>query len=487
MNIQVNILGRAGHDIFQAVCFATDGDKIEAQMGNYFDVIIVGGGLSGLSAAHFLGKRQPELKIAIVDKAERSGGVIRTFREDGFQAEWGPHGFLNNTPESRAILRDTGLDKEMQTAPLGDFRRFICFNGRLEPLPQNPKMLLSTPLLSFTGKLRLLGDLWKKPCQEDQTIGEWAAYRFGAGVLPMVDVAVTGTFAGDLDRLSIDAVMPGIRALEKEAGSVLRGLKRKKKMGSGATGLPAMINFPGGMERLVEVLAEGQKCLKLSAAVEKLSRREDGWEVETGEGKLQAGALIIALPVNAALPLLADLGKPPVNRIPGAEMANVVLGFAKEAEVPRGFGYLAPEREGRFTMGAMFSSHMFPGRCPADHVLLEALVGGRRHPEKLELSDDEMILRVCEDLGSLMNLPAAPVFARVLRSTGSIPQLEMDHPALLKWRREIEGKWQGLHICGFGWDGIGINDVVKSAARTTEAVFAGQQVAGEAAIKPVYF
>lgn len=456
-------------------------------MKNTFDVIIVGAGISGLSAAHFLTKQKPDLKIAIVDQADRAGGVIRTFREGGYQAEWGPHGFLNNTPESRGILRDIGLDQEMQIAPLGDYRRFICFKGQLEALPQNPKMLLSTPLLSVAGKLRLLGDLWKKPCRKDQTIGEWAAYRFGSQVLPMVDVAVTGTFAGDLHRLSIDAVMPGVRALEKEAGSVLRGLKRKKKMGSGETGLPAMINFPGGMERLVQVLAERQECLKLSSKVEKLSRREDGWVIETGQEKLQAGVLIMALPVNASLPLLGEIEPPPIAGIPGAEIANVVLGFSPGAEVPRGFGYLAPESEGRFALGAMFSSHMFPNRCPEGHVLLEALVGGRRHPEKLELADDEMIERVCKDIGGLMTLPSAPVFAKVLRSAGAIPQLEMDHSALLKWRRAMEGKWQGLHICGFGWDGIGINDVVKSAARTTEEVVAGRQVEGEAAVKPVYF
>ncbi len=456
-------------------------------MENKFDVIIVGAGISGLSAAHFLAEQKPGLKVAIVDKSDRAGGVIKTYREKGYQAEWGPHGFLNNTPESRGILHDIGLEKEMQTAPLGDFRRFICFNGRLEALPQNPKMLLSTPLLSIAGKLRLLGDLWKKPSQQDQTIGEWAAYRFGSQVLPMVDVAVTGTFAGDLHRLSIDAVMPGIRELEKEAGSVLRGLKSKKKMGSGKTGLPAMVNFPGGMERLVQVLADRQKYLKLSSTVEKLSPREDGWAVETSEGKILAGALIIALPVNGALRLLGEIEKPPLTIIPEAELANVVLGFSDGAEVPRGFGYLAPERENRFTLGAMFSSHMFPDRCPEGHVLLEALVGGRRHPERLELQDDEMIDRVCKDIGELMTLPSAPVYAKVLRSAGGIPQLEMDHPTLLQWRREMESKWQGLHICGFGWDGIGINDVIKSAARTTESVVAGQQVQGEAAVKPVYF
>lgn len=457
-------------------------------MEKEYDVIIVGAGLSGLSAAFFLNKCCPELRVVLVDRASRPGGAIRTFRENDYQAEWGPHGFLNNVSESRQILEDSGLAGEMQTAPLGDFHRFICHRGRLVALPQSPKMLLATPLLSPAGKLRLLGDLWKKPRGGDQSIGEWAAYRFGRGVLPMVDVAVTGTFAGDLNRLSIDAVMPGVRGLEKEVGSVLRGLKRKKGAGTGGvTALPAMVNFPGGMERLVEVLALDREMI-MGQEIHEIVRGENGWRLQTSAGELRAASLIMALPVNPALKLLSALDQPPVAAIPGARIANVVLAFDSTAQIPRGFGYLAPESEQRFALGAMFSSHMFNGRCPEGQVMIEALVGGRRHPERLELPDAEMVARVLADLGQLLTLPTGPVFVKVLRPEGEIPQLEMDHPALLQWRRQMEAKWEGLHISGFGWDGIGMNDMVKTAARTVEALSAGRGRAdAQAAVRPVYF
>ncbi|NTV15267.1 MAG: protoporphyrinogen oxidase [Desulfobulbaceae bacterium] len=457
-------------------------------MNQEYDVIIIGAGLSGLSAAFFLARKCPQLRVALVDQAASPGGVIRTFRENGYQAEWGPHGFLNNTPESLEILAVTGLAREMQTAPLGNFHRFICQRGRLEALPQSPKMLLRTPLLSMVGKLRLLGDLWKRPRSEDQTIGDWAAYRFGREVLPMVDVAVTGTFAGDLDRLSIDAVMPGVRSVEKEVGSVLRGMKKRKQAGAGGgKGLPAMINFPEGMSRLIEVLAQGRE-IHLNRAVLEIGREEAHWRVGTARGELRAASLIVALPVNPALRLLAGLDQPPVPAIPGARIANVVLAFAGDAIIPRGFGYLAPESEQRFALGAMFSSHMFPGRCPEGQVMLEALVGGRRHPERLELSDEELIARVYGDLRQLLTLPSPPRYAKVLRAAGEIPQLEMAHPALLRWRRRLEERCDGLYICGFGWDGIGMNDMTKSAARTAEALAAGQgRSSGQAAVRPVYF
>ena len=131
---------------------------------------------------------------------------------------------------------------------------------------------------------------------------------------------------------------------------------------------------------------------------------------------------------------------------------------------------------------------MFPNRAPENSVLLEALVGGRRNPERLDLTDEEIIERVCLDIRQLMELPEKPVFSRVLRPESGIPQLEMDHPALLRWRFGVEQKMPGLYICGFGWDGIGINDMIKSARRVAEDIDAGMRGdTPEAPVKPVYF
>jgi protoporphyrinogen/coproporphyrinogen III oxidase len=451
------------------------------------DVIIIGAGVSGLAAAHFLTGVSPESSILILEKDARPGGAVRSFSQEGFLAEWGPHGFLDNTAESRELLADTGLHQEMQRAPLGEFARFVCRRGKLVQLPQNPQSLLSTPLLSLGGKLRLLADLWRRPVTEEQTIGQWASHRFGRGVLPLVDAAVTGTFAGDYERLSIDAVMPGVRTLELRHGSVLRGLiKKKKEAKSERKGLPAMISFPQGLERLAEKLADGRD-IRLLSAVTAISFENGGWRVDAGDHSYRAAALIVALGVNQALPLLAPLSTPPVPAIPEARIANVVLGFSGEAKIPKAFGYLAPEAEKRFTMGALFSSRMFPGRAPAGMVLLEALVGGRRHPERLALADEEMIREVVADLRQLLPLPADPLFSKVLRPPMGIPQLEIGYSALLGWRRELQKKMPGLAICGFGWEGIGINDMVKAAKEAARTVAGSKQPTAEAAVKPVYF
>ncbi len=449
------------------------------------EIIIVGAGLSGLSTAHFLLKATPGLDVLLLEKESRPGGAVQSFHENGFLAEWGPHGFLDNNPESQELLKETGLDQVAQKAPLGNFVRYLCHNGKLVALPQNPKKLLRTPLLSLGGKLRLLVDLWKKPKSEDQTIGAWAEYRFGKAVLPLVDAAVTGTFAGDFERLSIDAVMPGVRQLEKDYGSVLRGLIKKKKKGGGPRRLPAMTSFPQGMEQLVKMLAS-TKNIQFDTGVNSIRRSDNNWLIETSNGPFRTPNLILALPVNQVLKLLSEFN-PPVANIPEARIVTVVLGFTDKAKVPYGFGYLAPEKENRFALGALFSTHMFPGRAPQGNILLEALVGGRRHPERLALDDDTLVRRTYEDLSQVLELPDPPCFSRVLRSKSAIPQLEMDHPALLKWRSELERTTSGLSICGFGWDGIGMNEMIKAAKKTAEQAKTGIGKHEEAKVKPVYF
>ena len=466
-------------------------------MGNDIDALIIGGGLSGLSVAHFLQKYQPGARISILEKSSSPGGAISSFQQDGFLAEWGAHGFLDNVEASRELLADTGLDKEAQKAPLNEFVRYVCLNGRLNLIPQSPKKILKSNLISLPAKLRVLADLWKKPHPEEQTVAQWAAHRFGSSLLPFVDAVLTGTYAGDFNRLSIDAVFPGIRNLELKNGSVIRGLLQKRKVAKAkkqevsAMKLPAMISFPQGMGRLPEAMAAG-KYLECSTEVESIHKNEDGWEVRTSENSYQAKSLVLALSVNQDLRLLNNseglAGEAsPVSAIPEARIVTVVLGFTESADIPFGFGYLAPEQEKRFSMGALFSTHMFPGRAPAGHVLLEALVGGRRHPEKLELSDDVLIRETYADLKQLIHLPDPPVFSKVLRPDHGIPQLEIGYPKLLAWRNSLVNNNQGLYVCGFGWEGIGINDMTKSARQIASAIAAGITAKGETEVKGVYF
>lgn len=451
------------------------------------DVIIVGAGLSGLGVAHFLHKLHSQLDVVLIEKEARPGGAIKSMQEKGFLFEWGPHGFLDNIEESRELLDDLRLEQEMQKAPLKSFVRYVCLKGRLIMIPQSPLKILKSPFLPFGGKLRILADLWKKPRRDEQTVAEWCAYRFGRATLPLVDAAITGTYAGDMERLSIDAVMPGVRRLEQEKGSVIRGVLTKKKDRTKKAGFPSMVSFRTGMEELVRALARERK-MTLGTVVQNVTRQGTLWKVQTTAGEFVAPQLILALQINQALRLLGPLNQPPRENIPESKLINVVMGFGKDAEIPFGFGYLAPEKENRFAMGALFSTHMFPGRAPQGMSLLEVLVGGRRHPERLELDDETLVSRAYNDLRALIPLPNPPQFVRVLRPAHGIPQPEMGHLRLLDWRDHLEQQYPGLFVCGFGWDGIGMNDMIKRAKRVASQLIEGRDLhPSQAAVKGVYF
>lgn len=464
-------------------------------MNDNYQTLILGGGLSGLTVAHKLKLHAPNHRFCILEKSNRTGGVIKTHRENGFITEIGPHGFLDNCEESKRILEETGLDQEAVKAPLIDFVRYVYLNGKLNLIPQTPRKILMAPLIPWTAKLRVLADLWKPVLGGEPTVAKWINHRFGAALLPYVDAVFTGTYAGDFDKLTIDSVMPGVRKLEKEHGSVLRGLiakmRIKKKEGGPKLAMPAMTSFPKGMVRLVERLAENldlEKELRLNCGVTSVTKTDSGWEVVAGDSLFTAKNVVFCLPANAALKLLAKIDpKIPEKSIPETWISTVVFGFTDDVTIPPGFGFLTPEKEQRFTLGSLFSSNMFPGRAPEGHVVFETLVGGRRHPERLDLDHETLTREALKDVQHILGIKKDPVYTTILSSDGGIPQLERNYPQLLDWQKAIQAKEKSLFICGFGWDGIGLNDMMKSGTRVAESLLTSSDKKYGAELKGVYF
>ena len=254
-----------------------------------------------------------------------------------------------------------------------------------------------------------------------------------------------------------------------------------------------MTSFKNGMARFPQALASGLRLndeLFFRTEVTAVSPSDEGWEVTTSQHTIRCRNLVLALPVNNSLALInkvKEVTPPPMSELPEARIATIALGFTDKAQVPFGFGYLAPEKEKRFTLATLFSSHMFPGRAPRGHVLMEALVGGRRHPDRLELDDETMISKVYEDLSQLLVLPERPCFTHVMRPRAGIPQLEKGYPSLLSWLEEVHNN-KGLHICGFGWHGIGINEMTKEAKKIADNILReSRSQQGESEVKGVYF
>lgn len=459
------------------------------------NTIIVGAGLTGLTVAHKLRREDPSHSLLIIDKKDAPGGAIRTHREEGFISEIGPHGFLDNNEISQGILAETGLDKEAVRAPLMDFVRYVYHKGKLNMIEQTPVKIAKAPLISWPAKFRVLGDLFKGHLAGEPTIAEWVEHRFGAAMVPYMDAAFTGTYAGDINRLRVDAVMPGVRAIEKQYGSLIRGLVAKAitKKRSGAKKsfiMPAMTSFPNGMIRLPERLAEqfSPEELLLSTGISAIERLDGGWSVTTDEGvEYHAEHLVLALPTNAALQLLSSLkAGMPQQEIPEAWIVSVIMGYKNE-EIPPGFGFLTPESEHRFSLGCLFSSNMFPGRAPENHIVIETLVGGRRHPERVAMEDGSIIERATKDIEDILGLKS-PCYTTVLRSKSGIPQLEEGYTDLLSWRDALVRTNPGLHVCGFGWEGIGLNDMMKTGTKVAEAIHTARTSgSSDAEAKGIYF
>ncbi len=465
-------------------------------MTHFKDTIIIGAGITGLVVGHRLIRRQPDHQIMLLEKSGSTGGVIKSLNDSGYLAEYGPHGFLDNCSESRELLEETGLEKECVRAPLKTFVRYVCIDSKLMMIPQSPLKIIKAPLISWPDKFRVLGDLFKKPLAGEPTVAKWAEYRFGRALLPYVDAVFTGTYAGDYNELKIDAVMPGLRQMEKEYGSIIRAALSKARRTSKAKGkgqklqMPSMTSFPEGMQRLPQRLTEmlGEDLIHLNRAVTGLTKTDRGWLVETDLEPYETANLVLALPVNQSLGLLASLASaPPLKKVPEAWISTVVFGFDR-GQLPPGFGYLIPEREQRFTLGTLFSSNMFPNRSPHGHIVFETLIGGKRHPERSRLDDDILITEALADVRGLLDLPETPCYTKVLRPSGGIPQLEKGYTDLLHWRNKLVSHNPGLFVCGFGWEGIGLNDMIKSACSVSETIISrGTQMMEEAEAKKIYF
>ncbi len=445
-----------------------------------YDVIIIGAGLSGLSTHHFLKKKHPNRKFLTLESSDRVGGMIKTYHGSDFTAEYGPHGFLDNVEETQELIKDLELEDRVIKAPLKEFVRYVCINGKLVLIPQTLLKVLGSPFMSFMSKVRVLGDLFKRPIKENTTVEKWAEYRFGAGILPLMDAALTGTYAGDISKLGVDDVFPGIRKLELENGSLIKGaikaLKKKK-----TKQFPSMISFKDGMEELVLSLSKNNNIV-MNSKVEKLEEGQGAWEIFTADKQYSARKVVIALDINSSLKLLQQIKKPPVTEVPISKIANVILTFEDHECIPFGFGYLAPTKEKRFALGALFSGHMFKNRIKNNQQMLEILVGGRHCPEKVNLSDEELIEKAHRDVKNLLNLKIGPSSKTVLKHKSGLPQLEIGHIKLKEYRDMLKKEYPRLDILGVGWSAIGMNDMTKDAKR----IAFGLQLEDSQA-RPLYF
>ena len=444
-------------------------------------VAIVGGGIAGLSVAHALlaqGAAAQGIAVSVLERAPRPGGHIRTENVDGFLCEWGPNGFLDNSPATLALVRDLGLGAQLQPSDDRARTRFIFRGGRLHPLPGGPVDLIGSRLLSWPAKLRLaLEPFARRRPDGDETIHAFASRRIGVEAADvLVDSMVSGVFGGNARELSLRACFPKMWQLETEHGGLVRAMiarRRKQPRRHGeAMGAPLgrLTSFRGGAEDLVRgLLTRLGDVVRTGVDVRGVTRHNGRYRLDVaGQAPLEADAIVLASGAAPTARMVRGLDAPladTLDAIPTAGMLVVCLGYAADAigHPLNGFGYLIPRGEGMRTLGVLWDSSVYPGRAPEGHVLIRAMLGGATDPEVLRLDDAAVLDLVRRELQAAMGIDATPGVVRIIRHITGIPQYTVGHLARLARAEARLANWPGLVLAGNAYRGVSINSCIADA------------------------
>ena len=443
-------------------------------------VAIVGGGISGLATAAALEVRGAD--VVVLEGEPHAGGKVRTEVEDGWLCEWGPTGFLDREPATRALCERLGLTERLVAAS-GDAKdRFIMRRGALLRVPTSPPAFFTSPLLSPRGRLRVMTEPFRTARRDgaDESVAEFGARRIGEEAVDiLLDPMVSGIFAGDARQLSVAAAFPRIVELEQKYGSLVRAMiavGRERRRNGAKAGGPA---GPGGepIDALARHLGDRLRTGARVAALEK--QTGTSWVVHLHDGqRIEADRLVLAIPAPGCAELLRPLDAPLaelVGGIPYANIAVALLGLRREhvSHPLAGFGLLIPRKEGRRVLGMIWSSTLFAGRAPDGHVMVDARVGGATDPGAIDLDDDALEKLVREELGSLLGFSGPTVFRKVYRHTAGIPQYVVGHKdRIARIERELH-HLPGLYLTGNAFRGVGFNDCVREAGAIAYRIATG--------------
>ena len=470
-------------------------------------LVVVGGGISGLAAAHRLlegaSRLNKAIRLDLLEAGRRLGGVIHTAREQGYLLEGGPDSFISEKPWAVDLCRRLGLETSLiATSPLHR-RTFILRGGNLLPVPEGFHLIApyrfgsfaASPLLSWAGKIRMAADLVlprrrRLSTGEDESLAAFVRRRLGEEALErLAQPLVGGIYTADPEKLSLRATFPQFLEMEQRHRSLLLAMWRdRKRQPSPAEDHAAgpryglFLSLDQGMQRLVERLRESipAPSIHLGCKVVSLRRHDQArnWEIELEKGPpIQADGICLALPAHRSAGLLEGLDPDlaaKLRRVEHASTATVNLAYSAE-DIPAaldGFGFLVPAVEKGAMLACSYSHRKFAGRAPGSGALLRAFVGGALHPETLECNDRELIARVRRTLGELLGISRAPLLSRVERHPEGMPQYGVGHLDLVAWIESRTLQWPSLQLAGNGLTGIGIPDCIRRAEQCADRLLA---------------
>lgn len=445
-------------------------------MSPLVDLLVVGGGLSGLTAAYRA--QQKGWSFRLLESSTRLGGALETTREDGCTLELGAESMVTAKPWGKALCQELGLGDQLVGArqEFGETR--VARGSRLLPIPQGLRLiaparwgpLLRSPLLSWRGKARLALDflLPRRRAAGDESLANFVRRRLGQEALERIaQPLVAGIYTADPETLSMQATLPQFLDYEQRYGSVCRGLRRSAEARAAAgPRYQLFCSLAEGFGQLIGALVRAlpADCLQLNADTSSL-RFEDGvWKV----GEMQGRRLLLACPAWAAARLLASHDPVLARQLQSwtyLSSATVNLSYpaAPLDACTRAFGFVVPAIERSDILACTFSHRKYPGRTPPDTALLRTYLGGAARPEALDWSDAEMIERSHRELKRWLGFEATPRAAVVKRYVRAMPLYAVGHLERVRLLEDSVARWPGLALTGNYLRGVGIPDCIREA------------------------
>lgn len=460
-------------------------------------VAIIGGGISGLSAAFALEERRHAgtVEYTLFESSSRLGGVLRTEEIDGCIVEAGPDSFISEKPWAADLCRTLGLGDQLIASNDADRKTYILLRGRLVPLPEGlmfmvPTRILPTglsPLFSWGTKLRMARELFHPPhaADGDESVASLIERHYGTEMVDrLADPLLSGVYGGEAANLSVRAVLPRFTEMERVHGSLGRAMlaARKKMRAAANKPAPLFTSLKNGMQQLVETLVPrlNRASLLTNTVVRSLQPEAGGWLVSSQSSGAQSNrfdAVIVALPANAAARLLSNCSPELAAEVAGigySSSITVGLGYDRgvRPSLPPGFGFLVPRSEGKQLLAATFVHNKFPHRAPDDRALLRCFFAGSNAEKVWELSDDALVAVALNELRQILGLRAEPLFARVYKWKAAMAQYGIGHLERLGRIERLRQELPGLALAGNGYRGIGVPDCVRSGQEAAKEVVA---------------
>jgi len=444
------------------------------------DVIIIGGGIAGLSCAWQL--EQAGQKVTLVEKEARCGGAVSTRKYKGYLIETGPNSIMATAARMPEVIHSLGLDNKQIKASPEAKNRFIVKDGTLVPLPLSPVDFFRSPLFSVAAKLRLLKEPFIRRASQDESVASFVTRRLGKEFLDYaINPFVSGVYADAPEELSLQCAFPRLHALEKKYGSLIKGqifgARDRKKSGTVAKNKAGLFSFTDGLCTLSDAMADSLADLRLKCKPTGITKRKTGWQVELSDGtRLQSARLVVAVPAWAlqSLPFsaaikkqfswAADIEYPPV--------ATVALGYKREqiAHPLNGFGMLIPRLEQRAILGALFSSSLFSNRAPAGHELITVFIGGKSRPELAGKTQAELISIAHADVASLLKITGEPSMQYVKKWQRAIPQFDLAYSQIFSRIHQLHQSNPTLRLIGNYTRGISVADTFSAALQQAQQI-----------------